>query len=216
MYRPHLRYSNSLALVALSACLMTACDDDEASGTASDETSSTPAQTTSSTTDATGATGTTGSVDTTDTTTSTGGMNPGVGGQQELAIAGQLLGEITDYPAWPGLATQLGVVPSMAPHGPFAQYYVNSIAAADPATLPAGSIVIKRNLMTQDPNSIDSVTVMQRIAGYNPAGGDWFWMKLTASGTVASNDAGVQLAGAVGPCIDCHTMAVGGDFVFKN
>jgi len=56
-------------------------------------------------------------------------------------------------------------------------------------------------------------------AGFNGTGGDWYWVKYNADGSVAKTDkeaGSTKIAGKVGKCIDCHADAKGNDFVFFN
>lgn len=204
------RSKQSPRLLILSCALATlgACDDDTDAGTGTDTGGDSMADSSTTGSSSTGG----GS----ESAGSTGGADPGFGTPEDLTIANNLLGEIAGFSQWPSFADKVGVVASVAPHGPFARYYLNSVAHADPVNMADGSIVIKQNLATQDPAAVDSVTLMRRIAGYNPGAGDWFWLKLDSQGNIAQNDAGTHLAGRVAPCIACHAKADGADFVFEN
>ena len=95
--------------------------------------------------------------------------------------------------------------------------FLNRKAAGNPSSLPDGSIVIKENYSPEQ--ALAAITVMYKTAGYNAESGDWYWVKYNPDGTVASKstDSGsVRLAGRVKGCIDCHSDADGGDFVFFN
>ena len=46
--------------------------------------------------------------------------------------------------------------------------YINDVAAENPKTFPAGSIVVKEVCKKKDESTTRAVTVMKRIEGYNP------------------------------------------------
>jgi len=105
-----------------------------------------------------------------------------------------------------------------SPHGAFLKLYLNRTAAANPSELPSGSIVIKENY-GPDKQQLMAVTVMYRHEGYNPDGGDWYWVKYLPDGTVDQKDTPMgrmQLAGRVKGCIECHSSADHDDFAFLN
>lgn len=104
-----------------------------------------------------------------------------------------------------------------SPHGAFLKMYLNRKAAGNAKTLPVGSIVIKENYTPT--KALAAITVMYRNKGYNPQGGDWYWVKYNPDGSVAAKpteNGSMRLAGRVGGCIDCHSGADGGDFAFFN
>lgn len=182
-----------------------ATDDGSTSTPATDGSTSTPA-TTSATDDSTGG-------------DSTGPAGPPFGGEEDVMLAEQLWMDIQGWDAWMPLGPG-GVVPSAAPHSDFARMFLNDVAAGDPA-YPDGSILLKENLADDMGNTLDAVTVMWKIDGYEPSAADWFWAKYLPDGTLDTNPDGVPLAGRVGlggemGCIPCHSGADGGDYVFSN
>lgn len=50
---------------------------------------------------------------------------------------------------------------------------------------------------------------MYKIAGYNPDGGDWYWAKYKADGTV-------EAAGQPKGCINCHRVQQDNDWLFTE
>ncbi len=146
-------------------------------------------------------------------------MKPPFGGANDVARAYDLWGRIRGYRSWshyPGLE---GFQKGRSPHGKYLKYYVNSIAARDP--LAPGAIIIKENYMSKDPNALGPVTVMEKVPGYDPEDGDWFWVKFSPDGEIMKNPKGMRLAGRVAKgmkkgCIACHANAGGGDFLFVN
>jgi hypothetical protein len=106
---------------------------------------------------------------------------------------------------WPGYDH---MVKGQSPHGAWVKYYVNGIAmkAAREGkdVMPYGAILVKENY-AQDKKTLESLTPMYRVKGYNPEGGDWFWAKFGPDGKVIDE-------GKVKSCIECHKVA--GDFRF--
>ena len=118
---------------------------------------------------------------------------------------------------WGNFTDFAGFQDSNAPHGPTVRVYINDTAAANEATLAVGSVIIKQNFDAADVNMMSSITVMEKVAGFNPEAGDWFWAKFKPDGTtLMETPTMVKLAGKVTPCIGCHGDALGGDFVFLN
>ena len=70
-----------------------------------------------------------------------------------------------------------------------------------------GSIVLKENHKTWAADQLIELTIMlKRKVGYNPSGGDWYWLKVSPSGVV-------DRAGKVDGCISCHKPPPAGDFM---
>jgi hypothetical protein len=100
-------------------------------------------------------------------------------------------------------------------YGFFMRVYVNDTALkAKGKTLPAGSILVREGQNmgsnTYAPNGeIKAYTVMYKVKGFNPKGGDWFWA--TYSGTGQARD-----SGALTECIKCHQTAWNTDYVLGH
>ena len=109
------------------------------------------------------------------------------------------------YSRWPG---QEGLIPGQSPHGKFHEVYINSqISAALPIAsrkAPDGSIIVKENF-TAD-KKLSGVTVMAKVAGYNPDDGDWFWAKYDPKGKI-------DVEGRVKECYECHAGVKDNDYV---
>ena len=73
--------------------------------------------------------------------------------------------------------------------------------------LPEGVILVKENYMPD--GQLAAITVMQKIAGFNPEGGDWSWAKYAPDGSV-------QASGQVGGCIGCHAQKKASDWIFSG
>ena len=106
-----------------------------------------------------------------------------------------------------------------SPHGAFVKMYLNRRAVGNPKTLPEGSLIIKENF-GPDGKTLMAITAMVKAKGYNPSGGDWYWVKFRPNGTVDQKilptGAAVTLSGKPKGCIECHSDADGGDFLFFN
>jgi len=63
--------------------------------------------------------------------------------------------------------------------------------------MPDGSIVIKELYRDQTCSTVDRWVAMKKIAGYDPASGDWFWQDVTAQSTIT-------VEGRVPACSGCH------------
>ena len=108
---------------------------------------------------------------------------------------------------WPGYE---GIYEGKSPHGAYLKLYGNSIAvkaARDGKPMPEGAIIVKENY-GQDKKTLMAVTPMYRIKGYNPDGGDWYWVKYGADGDVMA-------AGKPKGCISCHSVQKDKDWLFS-
>lgn len=111
----------------------------------------------------------------------------------------------TSWELWPGTAR---FYPGGSPHGALLTTYVNDIAAASIRSqggMANGSIIIKENYMPD--KTLAALTVMYRISGYNPAGGDWFWVDYTPAGAA-------EVSGQVLMCIGCHSFVMENEWMF--
>ncbi len=67
---------------------------------------------------------------------------------------------------------------------------------------------------------LGAITVLKKKAGYNPAAGDYFWVKFGGDGSVLTKkmDDGseLNLAGKVPGCIGCHSAVKVNDFLFTG
>ena len=113
--------------------------------------------------------------------------------------------------------------PGQSPHGAYVKVIANKMARQNPIQLPYGSILIKENYAA-DSKTLLAITVMYRTRGANgqpwdPENRDWYYVKFTPTGQVASSPPEMgskRLAGRVQSCIDCHSGAGAKDFVFLN
>ncbi|GAB4258467.1 MAG: hypothetical protein Kow0092_06090 [Deferrisomatales bacterium] len=109
---------------------------------------------------------------------------------------------------WPG---KTALYPGREPHGALLTTYVNDVALGaiqgKKGAMGPGAIVVKENYTPA--RQLAAITVMWKIPGYNPAAGDWFWVKYGPNG-------GIQKEGKVPGCIGCHSGAAGNDYLFTG
>lgn len=115
----------------------------------------------------------------------------------------------TEWKHWPGYD---GIYPGQSPHGAYLKMYVNTAAyqalEKGELPLPPGSIIVKENY-GRDKETLKAVTPMFKVPGYNPDGGDWFWAKYGADGSV-------KASGKVKSCMDCHSAKRDHDWLFSK
>lgn len=112
------------------------------------------------------------------------------------------------YQHWPG---KTGFYKGQAPHGAILRTFVNPKAylaiGGRTGEFPPGSIIVKENYSPQ--LQLAAVTTMYKVKGYDPAQGDWFWVKYGPRGEV-------QKSGMVKGCINCHSAKKDNDWVFTG
>ncbi len=100
-------------------------------------------------------------------------------------------------------------------YGFYMRVYVNDIALkARGNTLPVGSILVREGQNmgsnTYAPNGqIMAYTVMYKVEGFNPKGGNWFWATYTGLGQARDS-------GALSECIHCHQTSWNNDYVLGH
>lgn len=114
-----------------------------------------------------------------------------------------------DYTSWSHWPEKGEKYQGGAPHGALLTTYVNGTALAaiengTPVTVPADGIVVKENYMPD--GTLDAVTVMYKVPGYNAEHNDWWFMKRMVDGTVAA-------AGRVEGCQNCHIGGRANDYL---
>lgn len=96
------------------------------------------------------------------------------------------------------------------PHGSLLTTFVNNPAyhsIKNKKGMSDGSIVVKENYTAE--KRFVALSVMYKIKGYNPEGGDWFWVKYAPDGRV-------EASGKVKGCIDCHSKVKDNDYIFTG
>jgi hypothetical protein len=120
--------------------------------------------------------------------------------------------EDVDYTnAWAMWPEKGALYEGQEPHGMLLTTYVNEVAMAaltdHTDRMGAGAIIVKENYMPD--STLAAVTVMYKVAGYNPGAADWFFLKRLADGTVAAS-------GRVASCQGCHVQAAANDYLFTG
>lgn len=112
-----------------------------------------------------------------------------------------------DWALWPGKEKQYKGQP---PHGAYLTTYINEEAKSaitGGTVMGPGAMIVKENYSPE--KQLAAVTVMYKVAGYNPDGNDWFWAKYGADGTV-------EKEGKVAGCLKCHGAKKANDYVFTS
>lgn len=143
------------------------------------------------------------------------------GEEADVQRAQSLWDEMEGYLEWETYPGKDGWQEGTSAHGKVLRYYVNAVVAEDPQAPRDGAILVKENYSAEEEDAIVSVTVMKKIAGYDPDNANRFWVKFSPEGDVVDNKQGTPLAGRVAKgsnkgCIACHAEAGGGDYVFAN
>ena len=110
---------------------------------------------------------------------------------------------------WPGKDR---LYEGQEPHGMRLNTYVNDIAARALASgadeMPDGAIIVKENYVAAD-STLDAVTTMYKVEGYNPAHNDWFFVKQGPDGVV-------DVEGRVEGCQNCHQAQRDNDYIYTG
>lgn len=117
-----------------------------------------------------------------------------------------------DYKAWPAFPGHEGVAAYTGHGATHRRAFVNATAAGDLAAMPDGSIIVKENLTSDNPDDLAAITVMQK------QGDTWYWARFMPDGT--HDVAGTTDDPAAAPCVSsgCHGDMAGSknDYVFLN
>ncbi len=112
------------------------------------------------------------------------------------------------FTLWPGKGK---LYKGREPHGALLTTYVNEYALSaiqgKKGTMPAESIVVKENYKPD--KSLAAITVMYKVAGFNPTGGNWFWVKYAPDGKVLAE-------GKPNGCITCHGQKKDNDWLYTG
>jgi hypothetical protein len=122
------------------------------------------------------------------------------------ALAAELWAAIDGFESWTEPAGWEGIVASEdGTHGPYVQIWTDAdtLDALAAGEAPAdGSILVKCGYQDAEGAAVGSdghaLTAMQKIEGYDPDHGDWFWAKFDASTGEA------ETAGSASFCYGCH------------
>ncbi|GIV62221.1 cytochrome P460 family protein [Rhodocaloribacter litoris] len=127
----------------------------------------------------------------------------------------QEVGYRDNWARWPGKGE---LYAGQEPHGMLLTTYLNPAArealTARAGTMPPGAIIVKENYMPD--STLAAVTVMYKVAGYNPAHNDWFFSKHLPDGTLDRSPEGMALEGRVPGCQNCHGGRKANDYIFTG
>lgn len=116
-------------------------------------------------------------------------------------------GSYTGWELWPGKEM---LYAGKEPHGSFLTSYVNKIALdslTEKKDMQDGAMIVKENYSSD--KKLTAITVMYKVIGYNPAAGDWLWIKYDTAFEILAE-------GKVKECIDCHSKAKNTDYIFTE
>lgn len=109
---------------------------------------------------------------------------------------------------WPGKGEKYK---GTEPHGALLTTYLNPPAeravAEKPGEMPAGAVIVKENYKPD--GTLAAITTMQKVAGFNPGHGDWYFTKFDPRGRV-------QKQGKVDSCIACHSKVSANDYIYTG
>lgn len=112
------------------------------------------------------------------------------------------------YKEWGFWGDHKDIQPGNSPHGPFHRVYVNEVLLkAEGAPVPYGSIQVKESFDSNKKQT--ALTVMYKIEGFNPEGGDWYWARYSLDGKAGP-------MGKVQGCIGCHAVKAGNDYILVH
>lgn len=117
-----------------------------------------------------------------------------------------------DYPnswrLWPGKGD---LYTGREPHGLLLTTYLNGpgyeALTGRAGIMPANAMIVKENYMAD--STLAAVTVMYKVAGFDPEHGNWFWAKFGPDGMV-------QVEGRGQDCIACHGAQSANDYIFTG
>jgi hypothetical protein len=135
--------------------------------------------------------------DTTDTDTDTPATF------DDAAIAADLWVEIAGYDTW-GRPAGWSDAPVLSGNhmGAYVIRYDNGTLSgwSGSGTAPEGSVSVKEEYADEAGTTLNDLTVMKKVPGYDPDHGDWFWAMYMPDGSVG-------MSGKVDMCYGCHAAS---------
>lgn len=108
---------------------------------------------------------------------------------------------------WAQFPDHKGKQEGFSPHGAKHVVYANEAALTSHGQAKPGSIIVKESFTTS--GRTQEITVMYKVAGFNPAAGDWYWAEYTDKGLSPAS-------GTPANCINCHSPVKGNDYIFTH
>lgn len=136
----------------------------------------------------------------------------------EAVVSQSMGGGLPDYRDWTRLNPQRNFISSAHPAAK--DVYVNPAGADGVATrtfpLPEGTEVVKETT-DLDTLQVSVVTAMRKVAGFDPANGDWQYgmFERMLDGTFGGDWAPVG-SDMHAMCVGCHTNAAATDYMFLS
>ncbi|WFS61978.1 cytochrome P460 family protein [Pseudodesulfovibrio thermohalotolerans] len=130
------------------------------------------------------------------------GMMPGA----ESMAVWKYITEVSPYRKWGQFPDHMGMQKGKSPHGALHEVYVNKAGLMKGTPKPVGAMVVKDNFNSRE--KLKFITVMYKVAGYNPSAGDWYWVEYSAEGKV--------LVEGPGSCAGCHSARAANDYIMVS
>ena len=128
---------------------------------------------------------------------------------EDMQLANELWLESVNYKEWNQHQNWTGIQSSSdGTHGSHVQIWFNdsvNVSIEQQQNLLANnSILVKEGYSSNSESSLAAITIMKKIAGYDPENSNWFWAKFNSDGSVDN-------AGAINNCISRHSL--GQDYI---
>ena len=140
-------------------------------------------------------------------------MDVGTGASPSAGALFTLVTETDSFEDWGQFPGAEGIIESAPPHGPTARVFINGLVEEAlnnfTGSLPDGAIIAKENIGEGTGDKATSLTIMWKVAGFDPENNDWFWTNVTPEGVVNAE-------GKVEGCLGCHGSVRDNDFVFLH
>ncbi len=120
-----------------------------------------------------------------------------------------------NWQTWPGKGE---LYAGQEPHGMLLTTYLNDAALAaltgKAGVMPDGAIIVKENYMPD--STLAAITVMYKVAGYNPEHNDWFFTKHKPTGELNTMPNGMAMEGRLPGCQSCHLVKKDNDYLYTG
>jgi hypothetical protein len=120
-----------------------------------------------------------------------------------------------NWSTWPGKGM---FYEGQEPHGMLLTTYLNENAlvaiTAKTGMMPDGAVIVKENY--QPDSTLAAITVMYKVAGFNPEHSDWFFSKHLPTGALERMPDGRAMEGRVPGCQSCHSEQKANDYLFTG
>ncbi len=151
-------------------------------------------------------------------------QQPPFGGPEDVEDADQLWQALADARLVGEERIRTMPYQGTEPHGVILEYLEQPLQVGEHEGLAivkinymsTGEELTREEVLRAPDEFLDAITVMfQREEGYDPDNQDWFWAKYNPDGSLDTTPEDMPMAGRVLGCIDCHSAAPGGDYVYS-